>query len=276
MKARLYCVLALATGMTSIDSAEVAANTALCGEAAWFDAGGMTASGEPGDADSLTAAHPDLPFGTRIEVDNLGNGRSAIVRINDRASFARGRVILVSRAAAEKLGMIHDGTAQVRLNILDSDSVRPARCQDGDNGAGEATAPLPSPNPVAAYRQLGESGSVEPEEQGSAPSEPDPLEMDAASSDSIVSRFAVAFQPESWQEAELAKVLAAIAPRLADPQTSTGARAGPIKRRAKVALPPNGLFPDFMGYLWSTEISMPHLARFERTTSPGLLSQLMR
>jgi hypothetical protein len=100
--------------------------------------------------------------------------------------------------------------------------------------------------------------------------------MGTASSDSIVSRFAVAFQPVSWEEAELAKVLAAVAPRLATPQKQPGTRPGLIKRRARIILPSNGLFPDFMGYLWSTEISMPHLARFEQTTSPGLLSQLTR
>lgn len=81
--------------------------------------GKRTASGERLDQNSLTAAHRQLPFGTRVQVTNLDNDRKVIVRINDRGPHIRGRLIDVSRAAAEQLGMLRSGTAQVRVQALD-------------------------------------------------------------------------------------------------------------------------------------------------------------
>ncbi|MBD8705912.1 septal ring lytic transglycosylase RlpA family protein [Pseudomonas sp. CFBP 13711] len=81
--------------------------------------GQRTASGERFDANSLTAAHRQLPFGTRVQVTNLDNDRKVIVRINDRGPHTRGRLIDVSRAAAAQLGMLRSGTAQVRVQALD-------------------------------------------------------------------------------------------------------------------------------------------------------------
>ncbi|WP_213879178.1 septal ring lytic transglycosylase RlpA family protein [Pseudomonas sp. dw_358] len=80
--------------------------------------GKRTASGERFDQADLTAAHRRLPFGTRVQVTNLGNGRSVVVRVNDRGPHTRSRLIDVSRAAAEQLGMIGSGTAQVRVQSL--------------------------------------------------------------------------------------------------------------------------------------------------------------
>jgi rare lipoprotein A len=77
-----------------------------------------TASGERYDMDELTAAHRTLPFGTRVRVTNLENGRHAVVRINDRGPFRKGRVIDVSYAAARKLGLVHSGVAKVRVEVL--------------------------------------------------------------------------------------------------------------------------------------------------------------
>lgn len=71
------------------------------------------------NANALAAAHRSLPFGTRVRVDNLANGRSVVVRINDRGPFVGGRVIDVTRGAAEKLGMIRSGTAKVRVTVVD-------------------------------------------------------------------------------------------------------------------------------------------------------------
>jgi rare lipoprotein A len=70
------------------------------------------------DPEALTAAHPSLPFGTKVKVDNLGNGRSVVVRINDRGPFAKGRIIDVSKAAAKRLGMIEAGVARVSISPL--------------------------------------------------------------------------------------------------------------------------------------------------------------
>ncbi|MCP8463775.1 septal ring lytic transglycosylase RlpA family protein [Pseudomonas sp. ZM23] len=80
--------------------------------------GKRTASGERFDQNALTAAHRTLAFGTRVKVTNLDNGRSVVVRINDRGPFGRGRIIDVSKAAAEQLNMLRSGTARVRLEGL--------------------------------------------------------------------------------------------------------------------------------------------------------------
>ena len=80
--------------------------------------GRMTANGELFDMNAMTAAHKTLPFGTRVRVTNPVNGKSVVVRINDRGPFIRGRVIDVSRAAARKLGMIKRGHASVQLDII--------------------------------------------------------------------------------------------------------------------------------------------------------------
>jgi len=85
--------------------------------------GRRTASGARFDMHALTAAHPSLPFGTRVRVTNLENGRDVVVRINDRGPFARGRIIDLSYAAARKLRMIAQGTAHVRLEVLSDDRV---------------------------------------------------------------------------------------------------------------------------------------------------------
>ena len=81
--------------------------------------GRRTANGERFDMHALTAAHRTLPFGARVEVTNPSTGRSVVVRINDRGPFHGGRVIDVSRAAAEKLGLIARGHGTVQLALLD-------------------------------------------------------------------------------------------------------------------------------------------------------------
>ncbi|NBA97088.1 septal ring lytic transglycosylase RlpA family protein [Pseudomonas sp. R5(2019)] len=81
--------------------------------------GKRTASGERFNQHGLTAAHRSLPFGTRVRVTNLSNDRYVVVRINDRGPHTRGRLIDLSRAAADKLGMLRSGTARVRIQSLD-------------------------------------------------------------------------------------------------------------------------------------------------------------
>ncbi len=82
-----------------------------------FD-GRRTASGERFDANGFTAAHRSLPLGTRVRVTNLANGRSVVVRINDRGPFVRGRAIDVSYGAARALGMQGCGTGRVHVEVL--------------------------------------------------------------------------------------------------------------------------------------------------------------
>jgi len=82
------------------------------------DEGTLTANGETFNPNAMTAAHPSLPFGTKLRVTNVSNGHSVVVRINDRGPFVPGRVVDVSVAAAEKLGMTDPGTAKVKLNVI--------------------------------------------------------------------------------------------------------------------------------------------------------------
>ena len=89
-----------------------------CGHASWYALSSKTASGERMNAAKLTAAHRSLPFGTKVLVTNKRNGRSVVVRINDRGPFIRGRVIDVSKAAAKDIGMVSSGTAQVCYQIV--------------------------------------------------------------------------------------------------------------------------------------------------------------
>jgi rare lipoprotein A len=92
------------------------------GHASWYSLpANTTANGERMDPDELTAAHRSLPFGTRVLVENLTNGRSVIVRINDRGPFIGGRIIDLSKAAAESIGMLAEGTAQVRITTTAPD-----------------------------------------------------------------------------------------------------------------------------------------------------------
>jgi rare lipoprotein A len=94
------------------------------GMASWYGPGfhgRRTASGERFDQNALTAAHPSLPFGTRVRVVSVANGREVTVRINDRGPHAAGRIIDLARAAAQRLDMIEAGVVPVRLYVVGGD-----------------------------------------------------------------------------------------------------------------------------------------------------------
>lgn len=96
--------------------------TELQGFASWYGGkfhGRLTSSGEVFDTNDMTAAHKTLPFGTIVKVTNQDNGKSALVKINDRGPFVEGRIIDLSRAAAERLDMVGQGVARVSLDIVD-------------------------------------------------------------------------------------------------------------------------------------------------------------
>jgi hypothetical protein len=96
--------------------------TAFEGLASWYGpgfAGRRTASGEVFDPAQLTAAHRTLPFGTRVRVTNLANGRSVEVRITDRGPFKPDRIIDLSRGAAEALDMMRSGVERVRVESIE-------------------------------------------------------------------------------------------------------------------------------------------------------------
>ena len=108
------------TGIEESKPKVAAIGKAEIGRASWYKLASATASGETMDGDELTAAHPSLPIGTQVLVENLDNGRSVIVRINDRGPFTHNRIIDLSRAAAEKLDMVASGVATVRVSRIDT------------------------------------------------------------------------------------------------------------------------------------------------------------
>jgi rare lipoprotein A len=109
------------------------AQAAGCGHASWYALTSKTASGERMNPAKLTAAHRSLPFGTKVKVTNKRNGKSVIVRINDRGPFIKGRVIDVSKAAAQNIGMVRSGTAQICYQIINAsnDKVAGKGLKDG-------------------------------------------------------------------------------------------------------------------------------------------------
>ena len=94
-----------------------------------------TASGEEFDKTAMTAAHRTLPLGSKIEVENLGNGRKVIVTVNDRGPFVRGRIVDLSQAAARRLGITKQGVERVKLT-----AITPCAESEKTASAGNATA----------------------------------------------------------------------------------------------------------------------------------------
>ena len=100
---------------------QITGPSAQVGNASWYGArhrGHPTASGEPYDPQSLTAAHPTLPLDSTVRVTNLLNGRSVDVRVNDRGPYVGRRVIDLSAKAAQEIGLTHRGIAKVKVELL--------------------------------------------------------------------------------------------------------------------------------------------------------------
>lgn len=145
------------------------------GEASWYGPGfhgRQTASGEVYDMEAMTAAHNQLPFGSRIRVLNLDNGRETQVRINDRGPFARGRVLDLSRAAARAIGMLGPGTARVRIEVLErsgelpSAGARPRTAIPAECTLVQVGAYRERANAAEAVRRLEARGEPVREERG--------------------------------------------------------------------------------------------------------------
>lgn len=105
-RARVAAAAVVAAALVAVSPT---AASAQCGSASWYALTSKTASGERMNPAALTAAHRTLPFGSKIRVTNQRNGKSVIVRINDRGPFIKGRVIDLSKAAAQELGFIRAG-----------------------------------------------------------------------------------------------------------------------------------------------------------------------
>ena len=108
---------------TSYSLPDVSAKVAQSGVASYYGPGfhgRRTANGETFNMNALTAAHRTLPFGTKLKVTNLANGKSAIVRVNDRGPYAHGRILDLSVAAAKQIGSTGSGTARVTLEVVNN------------------------------------------------------------------------------------------------------------------------------------------------------------
>ena len=148
------------------------------GIASWYGPdfhGKRTANGEVFDAGGLTAAHPTLPMPVNVRVTNLENGRSLVLRVNDRGPFAQGRIIDVSARAAELLGFYEKGTAHVRVTYL-ARADTPVDGGDTSNVIAAVAAPtshvqIAALDPVAVAPQQAEPRNAGPDE--TAKSSPD-------------------------------------------------------------------------------------------------------
>ena len=145
------------TGPFSLSASEGEASRAFSqtGYASWYGGkfqGRPTASGEIFDTNKLTAAHKRLPFGTWVKVTNLTNGKSVVVRINDRGPFVKGRIIDLSRAAAEQIEMLGSGVAKVGISVISGNEKSAGREKEAepettavDTSSEELSGSLPLP-----------------------------------------------------------------------------------------------------------------------------------
>ena len=132
------------------------------GMASWYGPnfhGRTTANGETYDQYAMTAAHPTLPMPSLVEVTNLANGRTVVLRINDRGPFAKGRIIDVSKAAAEELDFKKQGVTRVRVRVVEEDEGPRAEAAPVEAVAQNA---LPAQSGTAATQQAMASNAVAP------------------------------------------------------------------------------------------------------------------
>ena len=142
------------------------------GHASWYALYSRTASGEMMNPGALTAAHRSLPFGTKVRVENLSNGRSVVVRINDRGPFIGGRVIDLSKAAAAHIGMVSSGTAKVRISTAGGSEPAGAgaaeKVESGKELAAKAAASAPAEEKSEPSVTLAEAAAPRPASKRSA------------------------------------------------------------------------------------------------------------
>ena len=155
------CVVALLCSAAGFAEGQLYKENALASYYGEAFQGRPTSSGEIFDMYAMTAAHKTLPFGTMLEVTNLENGNSVVVRVNDRGPFVADREIDLSQGAAEKLGMITAGVARVSLSILSEPGketeAAPAGLPENEEVPAVAAAPRPDYTPRSAARKFSSS-----------------------------------------------------------------------------------------------------------------------
>lgn len=117
--------LTISAGAGVAEAHQTGAARLIAGPASWYGPGfhgRQTANGERFDQNAMTAAHKSLPFGTKLRVTNKDNGKSVVVRVNDRGPYAGGRVLDLSKGAAGKIGMLNSGVASVKIEVIGDDT----------------------------------------------------------------------------------------------------------------------------------------------------------
>ncbi len=144
-------VSALALLATIVIPAHAPAH-AQTGSASWYALdGNRTANGEVMNSTKMTAAHPSLPFGTKIQVTNVRNGKSVVVRINDRGPFAKNRMLDVSKGAARELGFMGRGHTTVEIAMVDTGTPVGVAVDHVELDSVTISSPTPRPeNTIAA------------------------------------------------------------------------------------------------------------------------------
>lgn len=126
MQSRLRILLTALVGLALSTLGATANNKVLNGKASWYcikcNGGTHTASGETLRDNAMTAAHKTLPMGSKVKVTNLRNGKSVVVRINDRGPYIKGRIIDVTKGVAAKLDFIKAGVVPVKVEIISKPS----------------------------------------------------------------------------------------------------------------------------------------------------------
>jgi rare lipoprotein A len=147
------------------ESAEAGSKIKQEGMASWYKMGTHTANGERYDPMGITAAHPSLPFDTKVRVTNPRNGDSVVVRINDRGPFTGGRIIDLSQGAAQAIKIMRAGVAKVKIEVVGTSASTEAAAVPEAEPAAAAAESVAEAQPVTdspplrlmAERQLGSS-----------------------------------------------------------------------------------------------------------------------
>ena len=164
------------------------------GQASWYGPGfhgNSTANGEPYNQNLPSAAHRTLPMPTIVRVTNLGNGRTAVVRVNDRGPFASGRIIDLSKAAAEQLDMVQAGVAQVRVEILERESRIVKDIAINGGSAADQLAAIGNPTSQTPPVMVATAPPAPSSAPAAAPPEPPPPPRVVQATTPAVSRSAV-------------------------------------------------------------------------------------
>lgn len=188
----VFCLLAACAPAAQSGPSTASAQTLESseGRASWYGpgfAGRRTANGEIYDPSQLTAAHKTLPFGTFVRVTNPSSGASVVVRINDRGPFKPGRILDLSRAAAEQIGMIRAGTMVVKLEVVSDQLQSPAVV--GANAILAADAGLTGYNVISSQYRVGQLLML------SSQTHPQPIIVRVSSSNMPVSSGVNMFAP---------------------------------------------------------------------------------